>query len=267
MIDDDAPADEGPDEKVEKIGEITTAAEDEFGGTGGRRVVFEKDGKRQHRPDFIREVDPPPLVHRAFRRADLVCPVPQFERGRDTDTRDPAAHFQRKIRRQAFDALGNEFQDSGHSRPGIGPVQRTALTADEIHEHKIGRTPPDLEAEGIGSVRIERHRDRRLADAAALRLAALEQPVLLERAHDDRDGLRRQSGQARDVGLGQRAMPANQRHHQPFIVGAHAGLARTAMDIAGPLASLSHGSHRHGVSLRLLCPSQWSRFAKLARPN
>ena len=68
-----------------------------------------------------------------------------------------------------------------------------------------------------------------LADPAALRLAPLQQPVGLEVAHDHRDGLRRQPGQAGDLGLGERAVPPNQRQDQPFVLKAHSGLNRSPL--------------------------------------
>ena len=44
-----------------------------------------------HRGDFLSDVEVPPGVHRARRRADLRFPVPQLERRRDAEARDAAA--------------------------------------------------------------------------------------------------------------------------------------------------------------------------------
>ena len=72
-----------------------------------------------------------------------------------------------------------------------------ALVADaagKVDEDEVEAAPPHLGAEEVGALRVERHRHRRLAHPPALRLAAPEQAVGLEVAHDDRDGLRREAG-------------------------------------------------------------------------
>ncbi len=89
---------------------------------------------------------------------------------------------------------------------------------------------------------IERHRDRGLADLAAHRLLAQQQAFLLELAHDDRDGLRRQPGHARDVGFGQAAVLAHQRQHEPLIVVAHAALVGAAVECGSRLPRANRAS-------------------------
>ena len=49
--------------------------------------------------------------------------------------------------------------------------------AEEIHQHEVAAAPADLQAEPEGAVGIEREGHRRLADAAALGIAAQKQPV------------------------------------------------------------------------------------------
>ena len=59
---------------------------------------------------------------------------------------------------------------------------------------------------------------------------AQQQAFLLQLAHDDRDGLRRQPGHARDLGLGEAAVLADQRQHEALVVVAHAALVGAAVD-------------------------------------
>ena len=125
------------------------------------------------------------------------------------------------------DARGGEGEDFIRQRPGIAVPLRSADAADEIHQHQIGAAPADLQAEGIDAIGIDMHRDRRLADTAAHRFPARQQPFLFQHPHDDGDGLRRQPAAARDIGLRQRAVETHQRQHEPFVIGSHPDLVRT----------------------------------------
>ena len=90
----------------------------------------------------------------------------------------------------------------------------------------VEAAPPDLDADEEGALGVERQRHHRLADPPALRLAAPEQAVGLEVAHDHRHRLRRQPGHPRDLGLGQRPVPADEAQHQPLVLRPHPGLVR-----------------------------------------
>ena len=61
-----------------------------------------------------------------------------------------------------------------------------------------------------------------------LGLATLQQALLLQRAHDHRDRLRRKSGDSGNVGFCQSPVLAHQRQHQPFVMGTHPRLVRPA---------------------------------------
>ena len=115
------------------------------------------------------------------------------------------------------------------SREGVCEAGAVADGADEIDQHHVEAAPTDLGADEESALGIERHRHRGLADPAALRLAPLQQPVGLEVAHDHRDGLRREPGQAGDLGLGERAVPPHQGQDQPFVLQAHSGLIRSPL--------------------------------------
>src|SRR5690606_35966531 len=58
-----------------------------------------------------------------------------------------------------------------------------------------------------------------------------EKPVFLERAHDDRNCLRRKSAKSGYFRFRQSAMAANKKQHQPLIIGTYPDLVRAAADI------------------------------------
>ena len=123
----------------------------------------------------------------------------------------------------------DEFDGLARRRVAIGKLQHGPDGAEEIDQHQLGAAPADLQAEEERAFRVERHRDRGLADLAAYRLVAQQQAFVLQLAHDDGDGLRRQSGQPRDLGLGEAAMAAHQRQRQALIVVAHPALVGAAV--------------------------------------
>ena len=106
----------------------------------------------------------------------------------------------------------------------MGAADLPANAADEVHEHDVGAAAADLQAEGIDGIGIEPHRHGGLADLAAHRLAAHQQALGLQHAHDDGDGLGGQAAAPGDIGLRQAAVPTHQRHDQPLVIGAHAHL-------------------------------------------
>jgi len=103
--------------------------------------------------------------------------------------------------------------------------------AAKIDQHQIAAAPADLEAERIGAVRIERHRNRRLADPAAQRRLALQEPVRLQPVHDRRRRLHRKSRQSRHLDLGQRPEAPHEGEQQPLVVEPDAGLIGAADDL------------------------------------
>ena len=124
--------------------------------------------------------------------------------------------------------VADELDRLARRRVAVGMLQHGRARCREIDQHQFGAAPADLQAEEERAFGIERHRDRGLADLAAHRLLAQQQAVVLELAHDDRDGLRREPGHAGDVGLGQAAVLAHQRQHQALVVVAHAALVGAA---------------------------------------
>src|SRR5262245_15067743 len=101
-------------------------------------------------------------------------------------------------------------------------VDGPADGAGEIDEHKVAAAAADLQAERQSPARVEGEGYRRLADLAPLARLLDDETVPLQRTHDDGDRLRRQSRQPGYLGLGQAAVPADQRQDQPFIVEADA---------------------------------------------
>ena len=99
----------------------------------------------------------------------------------------------------------DEIEDVVGDGVVVGVARGGADAADQVDEHDVAAPPADLQAEREGAVRIEGEGHRRLADPAALAALLDDEPVGLELAHDHRDGLRRQPGQARDLRLRQAA--------------------------------------------------------------
>src|SRR5690606_31471088 len=129
---------------------------------------------------------------------------------------DAACERGRETLEDLGDAVARELPDAVGRRVAIGLVQRLDDLANKVDEVKVDAAPADLEAEGQRALRVERVGDRGLTDAPALRTAAAQQAVRLELVHDDRNGLRGEAGEARDVRLGQFAPPADQRQDQPL---------------------------------------------------
>jgi hypothetical protein len=165
-----------------------------------------------------------PCGHRRFRRTAPLDPVPELEGNRDAEPRDPVRPLA-EHRLEPAHRRDDRRDRLVRARKGVVLAHLVPDRAEEVDHHHIEAAPPDLGAEKVGAVRVERMRHRRLADLPALRLAAHEQVVGLELAHDHRNGLRRQPGHAGDLGLGERAVPADQRHHQPLVLLAQLGLA------------------------------------------
>ena len=126
------------------------------------------------------------------------------------------------------EAFGEQPHGVLGRRIAIGIAHRAAHAADEIQQHEIGAAAADLQADGKRAIGIERQRHRRLADLALLRFLFQQQPVGFELLDDDRHRLRRESGKARDLGLRQAAMAADQRQRQALIIETHPALIGAA---------------------------------------
>ena len=175
--------------------------------------------------------------------------------------------MRRVLRDRQFGQAGSasprlgEGEDLLRARDRIDHAASRADAGGEIHQHQVTAAPADHQAEPEGAVRIERIRHRWLADAAALRLAGKQQSIRLQAIDDDRGGLGRKAGQARDLDLGEAALAADQRQDQALIIKADAALAGAA----APGRQSGHGLA--GAQPALLHPSsapQSGRFSSTA---
>ena len=220
-------ADEGADVEVDEVPEPAVAAEGELGAAGGGGVVLQVDRPGHRRGELGAQVGLAPGLELGRRRADLLGPGPELERHRDAEAGDAAGV--RAEQRLAGGDLGPDPADRvARRREGVARGGAVADAADEVDEHDLEAAAADLGAEEEGALRIERQRHQRLADPAALRLAAADQPVGFEMAHDHRDGLRREAGHPRDLGLRERPVTADQAQDQALVLLPHAGLVRAA---------------------------------------
>jgi hypothetical protein len=85
-------------------------AEDKLRATGAGRVVLQIDGVGDAGGDFRMQVEVPPYVHGALRRADFLFPVPEFERCGDAKPGDPSALFGGEPAFQLLDAGNDEIE-------------------------------------------------------------------------------------------------------------------------------------------------------------
>ena len=230
------------------------AAEGELGAAGGGGVVLQVDRVGKVGGELGADVGRPPGGELGGRRADLLGPAPELEGHREAEPGDAAGAVGEE--RRAGGGLGADPADR-LARGGVGVADAGAVAdaADEIDQHEVEAAPAHLDAEEEGALGVERERHRGLPDAAALRLAAAEQVVGLEVAHDDGDGLRREAGHPRDLGLGQRAVAADKAEHQPLVLRAHAGLIGATLQrqrrfVAGVLRRV--GSHAISLVWSLL---------------
>ena len=225
-------ADEGADVEVDEVQQRGVVPEGELGPAGGGGVVLHIDRPGQLVGKLRADIRAPPGGEFLLRRPDLRRPVPEPERHGEPQPGDAPGMLPEQ--RLALRHLGPD-QPDGVARHGEG-VGRAALAPDpagEVDQHEVETAPPDLGAEEVGAVRIERHRHRRLPDPPALRLAPPQQPVGLEVPHDHRDGLRRKPGHPRDLGFRQRPVPPHQAQHQPLVLRPHPGLVRAALQRHG----------------------------------
>ena len=128
-------------------------------------------------------------------------------------------------------ARAGEIEDARGRRIAVGLVQACSGRPRKSMRKRSLERRPILRPKKNAPFGIEREGHRGLADPAALRRLLQQQPVGLELPHDDRDGLRRQPGQPRDLGLGEAAVAADQREDQPLVVEPHAGLVGAAARI------------------------------------
>ena len=203
-------------------------AEGELGAAGGGGVVLEVDGpgqeRRRARARMSRRARPPsrPRARRSPRPSSRARRAWRGRPRRCARRARRAAPRRRRPRSRISATTVSRGVGVGDSR-SLRPV---ADAADEVDEHDLEAAPPDLGAEEVGALGVERHRHERLADPAALRLPAAQQPVGLEVADDHRDRLRREPGHPRDLGLRQRPVAADEAEHQPLVLRPHPGLVR-----------------------------------------
>ena len=190
-VEHDPAAGEGADVEIDEVPEIAGLAEHQFRAAGGRRVVLQIDRKAAQRLDVGADVAVPPLVHDVARRAGGVGPVPQLERHGDAKAGDALVLRRRQACPQPLDAAIDEIENLARRRIAVGILQHPPDVAEEIDQHQFGAAASDLQPDEEGSVGIERHRDGRLPDLAALGRKAQQQPFVLELAHDDGNGLGR----------------------------------------------------------------------------
>jgi hypothetical protein len=115
--------------------------------------------------------------------------------------------------------------------------------ADEIDHDDVEAAAADLGAEKVGAVRVQRQRDRRLADPPPARLAAAEQVVGFELAHDHRDGLGREPGHPRELGFGQAAVTPHEREDEPLVLRPDARLVGPSHEDRRVLAPVGRRIH------------------------
>ena len=158
----------------------------------------------------------------------MPAPFPELKRHGQPQPADPAAQGEGKLRQQAFLLPLDKGQYGLGRWIGINLAPLAPDAPQEIGEQQIRRTPPDLQPQEECPIRCQRHRDGRLPDPPALRCAALDQSLLLQRAHDDGDSLGREARRPRDIGFRRAVVSPQKRQHQPFVVCTHRGLVRAA---------------------------------------
>ena len=190
MVQHQTAADEGTDEEVGEVGEIPAAPEDQFSAAGSRDVVLNDHRQVGYGVHLRRNIEIAPGFHFLRRCADLLEPVPQFERRGHADTDHAFALLDIELFHQRVQALRRKGHDAFGKRVGKGLAQLFADAADEVGQHQVGASASDLQADGIDGIGVERHGNGRLADASADRFTTDKQLVPLERPHDHRHGLR-----------------------------------------------------------------------------
>jgi hypothetical protein len=226
-------ADEVAKVEVQEIARLFGGAEDQFRPAGGGRVVLHPDRHAGHGGDLGLDRAVAPGVQFGLRRAELVGPAPELEGHRDAHARNPPPQGRGQRTGDGGQRAGHEIHHRIRRGPAVDLPLRAAHPAQKIDQRQIRRPPPDLEPQKERAIGRQRHRHRGLADLAAHRLAAQQKAVRLQRAHDDRDGLRRKARHPRDVGFGQRAVLAQQRQHQPFVMRPHSRLIGPARNRPG----------------------------------
>ena len=221
-------ADKITDVEIQEILRPLPSAEHQFGTTGGVGIILDIDRQIAQIGDFALDVAVPPGVHFGLWCPDELRPVPELERHGDAKTADPVA----QAKRQGAGQIGQCLFDKGHHGVGhriaIGLAARPDNRPQKIDQHQIDRPPADLQPEKERTLRHQPHRHRGLADPAAHRFAAHQQPVGFQPADNHRNRLRRQAGQPGNIRFRQRIVPPYDAQHQPLIVGAHAALVGAA---------------------------------------
>jgi hypothetical protein len=227
-VDHQAAADEGIDEDVEEARRAAPAAGHQLGHAGGGGVFQQVHGPVAQGFHLGAQVGGGPARGHFGRHVQQGLPAAERERHGQADTLHPLA-------RRGAEAAADVVQapaDLGQQLAwlGVAVVQRPAFAhrAGEVDEQHVHAAAADLDAHRVRAIGVQRQRHRRLAHAAALRLALDQQAVVQQALGDQRDGLRRELRQPRDLGPGQRAMQADGLQHHAFIELAQAALAGAA---------------------------------------
>ena len=107
---------------------------------------------------------------------------------------------------------------------GVGHGLAAAHGTGKVHQQQVGTAPPDLDADRKSTIRIECHGHRRLANAAAQRFVANQQPVVFKAGGDQANGLGGKAREACNFGLGQAAVEADGMQHHALVELAHADM-------------------------------------------
>ena len=227
-------------------------AEEHFCSACRRRIVRQDDRPSAVARNLAVYVEAPPAIHDLARRADLGFPIPQLEGGSDPEAHDASEQERGEIARQRGQILAQECRDLFRRRIGVEMAAPRPHRAREIHEIKVAAAPADLEAEGEGSVGIERKRHRWLADPAAPRAAPQEKGIRFEPVDDRRHRLGREARESCNLSLRKPAMTANEREDEALIIEPHPALVGAAVAIGRARRSRSGKSRFVGELGRIL---------------
>ncbi len=167
-------------------------------------------------------------------------PATQLERRGHAHTHHAAAQRAQPVE-QAVQVLADGGQQGFAVGKGVVQHQALAHMAGEVHQQPVGAAPPDLDAHGKGTVGVQADRHRRLAHPSAHRRFAREQLVFVEPGGDQADGLGREAGEPRQLGLGATAVHAQGLQHHAVVELAHAHLVGAARAQPGVVGGLRAG--------------------------
>jgi hypothetical protein len=147
-----------------------------------------------------------------------------MERERDPKARHAAGRRVTDPRRDRRDRLDRKAQHIVEGRIRVDQFLPVPNSAQEIGQHQLDGSAPDLQPEKECTIRVQRQRGRGLADATPLRIPAQDQSILFQRAYQPRYGLSGEPGHSRDIRPRKTRGPTQQRQHQPLIPFPYAGL-------------------------------------------